>query len=59
METKRELREELENAELRAVTHYRKLFKIENIIRESDKNKELYAFTIDKIKRVLANDQVN
>lgn len=54
-ETKKELKEELENAELRAVTHFRKLQKIEYAIKEADINKEVYAITIKKIKRVLAN----
>lgn len=54
-ETKKELKEELENAELRAVTHFRKLQKIEYAIKEADINKEIYAITIEKIKRVLAN----
>lgn len=54
-ESKKELKEELENAELRAVTHFRKLQKIEYAIKEADINKEIYAITIEKIKRVLAN----
>lgn len=54
METKKELRNELMNAELRAVTHFRKLQNIERIIREADENKELYAMTVLKIKNELA-----
>ena len=34
METKKQLREGWENAEQRAVTHYRKLNEIENILKK-------------------------
>jgi hypothetical protein len=54
METKKQLREELMNAELRAVTHFRKLQNVERIIREADNKKELYAITMMKIKNELA-----
>ena len=53
------LKEERDNAEQRAFTHFRKLNKIENIIKESDKNKELYYVTVMKIKRELAISQTN
>jgi len=56
MQTKRELKAELMNAELRAVTHFRKLQAIERIILEADKNKEMYAETVHKIKRALVSD---
>lgn len=54
METKKKLKEELMNAELRAVTHFRKLQNIERIVRESETSKELYADTVRKIKNELA-----
>ena len=38
-ETKKQLREELENAEQRAVTHFRKVNLIENLIRIEEANK--------------------
>ena len=53
METKKQLREGLENAELRAVTHFRKLNEIENILKRADSTHEMYYETVDKIKRVI------
>ena len=47
------------NAELRALTHFRKLFEIEQIIKESDDKRENYFITIDKIKEVISSDQTN
>ena len=52
-ETKKELRAELENAEQRAVTHFRKLNQIEMILKNADKNHEMYYETLYKIKRVI------
>ena len=51
--------DERHNAELRALTHFRKLFKIEQIIKESDDKKENHFITIDKIKEVISSDQTN
>lgn len=56
IETKKELREELENAEMRAVTHFRKLQKIEKIINKFEEQKINYVFIVDEIKKVLANN---
>lgn len=53
METKKQLREEAENAELRAVTHFQKLNKIEQILKNADKTHEMYYETVEKIKRVI------
>lgn len=53
METKKQLREEAENAELRAVTHFQKLNKIEQILKQADFKKEMYYETLEKIKRVI------
>ena len=53
METKKQLREEAENAELRAVTHFQKLNKIEQILINADKTHEMYYETVQKIKRVI------
>lgn len=53
METKKQLREGWENAELRAVTHFRKLNEIENILKRADRTHEMYYETVDKIKRVI------
>ena len=52
-ETKKELRAELENAEMRAVTHFRKVNQIEMILKNADKNHEMYYETLYKIKRVI------
>ena len=54
-ETKRKLKQDLDNAELRALTHFRKLYKIENIIKMADLNKEMYCQTIEKIKEVIVD----
>lgn len=53
METKKQLREEAENAELRAVTHFRKLNQIELILNNADKTHEMYYETVEKIKKVI------
>ena len=53
METKKQLREEAENAELRAVTHFQKLNKIEQILINADKTHEMYYQTVEKIKKVI------
>ena len=50
METKKQLKEGWENAELRAVTHFRKLNEIENILKRADRTHEMYYETVDKIK---------
>ena len=52
-ETKKELKEQLEEAETRAVIHFNKVNKIENILRNSEVVKENYFETLDKIKRVI------
>lgn len=52
-ETKKELRAELENAEQRAVTHFRKLNEIERIIRIEEIKKTPSVHIVDKIKRVI------
>ena len=53
METKKQLREEAENAELRAVTHFRKLNQIEIILKNADISHEMYYETVEKIKKVI------
>ena len=45
------------NAESRALTHFRKLFRIEMIIKEADKDKTPAVFVVDKIKEVITDDQ--
>ena len=52
-ETKKELRAEPENAEMRALTHFQKLNQIEVILKNADFKKEMYYVTLDKIKRVI------
>ena len=55
-ETKKELRAELENAEMRAVTHFRKLNQIESIIRIEQANKTPSVHIVEKIKKILVHD---
>ena len=55
-ETKKELRAELENAEQRAVTHFRKLNLIENLIRIEQANKTPSVHIVEKIKKILVHD---
>ena len=54
-ETKKDLKEQRDDAEARAVTHFRKLNKIENILKESDRTKEPYVDTVIKIKELVYN----
>lgn len=53
IETKKDLRNQLEEVETRAVTHFTKLNKIENILKSSDVTKENYYVTLEKIKKVI------
>ena len=53
IETKKDLKEQLEEAETRAVTHFTKVNKIENILKKSDATKENYFITLNKIKKVI------
>ena len=55
-ETKKELREELKNAEQRAVTHFRKLNQIERIIRVEEIKKTPSVHIVEKIKKILVHD---
>lgn len=56
-ETKKELKEQLEEAETRAVIHFNKVNKIENILRQAEIIKENYFETLDKIKRVIFSSE--
>ena len=51
--TKKILKKERDNAENRALMHFKKLYQIEQILKQSDKNKELYVITIEKIKKII------
>lgn len=53
IETKKDLRNQLEEAETRAVTHFSKVNRIENILKYSEATKENYFITLDKIKKVI------
>ena len=53
IETKKDLKEQLEEAETRAVIHFSKVNKIENILKHSDETKENYFITLNKIKKVI------
>lgn len=52
-ETKKDLRQQRDNAEKRALTHFRKLNKIENIIKNEEAKKTPTVFIVDKIKEVI------
>lgn len=54
-----DLESERYNAEYRAMTHFRKLFAIENIIKEDEENHEFITETIKKIKEVINSDETN
>lgn len=51
-----ELHEMSYNAELRATTHFRKLFEIEHILTEAEKDKTPSVFIVDKIKKVTTDN---
>lgn len=52
-ETKKELKKDAELAEERATIHFRKVNQIEIILKNADKNHEMYYETLYKIKRVI------
>lgn len=52
-ESKRKLRERAENAERRATIHFRKLYNIEWILKEAERNKTPSVHVVDKIKEVI------
>ena len=52
-ETKKQLREDIENAELRAVTHFRKLMQIEQILKKEQENKTPAVWIVKKIEEVI------
>ena len=45
------------NAESRALTHFRKLFKIEQLLRQAEKDKTPSVIVVDKIKEAISSDQ--
>ena len=53
METKKKLKEKANNAEQRAVVHFRKLQEIENILGRAEINKTPSVIVLDKIKEVI------
>ena len=53
IETKKDLKNQLEEAKTRAVTHFSKVNKIENILKIADITKENYFITLNKIKEVI------
>ena len=53
METKKKLKEKAENAEQRAVVHFRKLQEIEDILEQAEINKTPSVIVADKIKEVI------
>ena len=59
MISKRQLKEQRDNAEERAVTHFRKLFAIEQILIESDVLKTPSVIVVDKIKEVIQHSHHN
>lgn len=59
MISKRQLKEQRDNAEERAVTHFRKLFAIEQILIEADVLKTPSVIVVDKIKEVIQHSHHN
>lgn len=55
METKKKLKEKANNAEQRAVVHFRKLQEIENILGRAEINKTPSVIVVDKIKEVIVS----
>ena len=53
METKRQLKADVMNAELRAARHFTKLQDIDKIITMADREHEMAILTLNKIKKVL------
>lgn len=53
------LKEEKDNAESRALTHFQKLIRIELIIRQAEKNKTPSVLVVDKIKEVIQSANIN
>lgn len=51
----KKIKHERDNAELRALTHFRKLFKIEQILNIAEVNKTPSVLVVDKIKEVIAS----
>ena len=54
METKKELRQQLTESVIREANHYVALDQIQKVITQSEITREPFAFTIEKIKKVLA-----
>lgn len=50
---KKKIKEQAENAERRALIHFRKLQAIENIIKQEEASKTPAVFIVDKIKEVI------
>lgn len=59
LESRRKLKEQAINAEQRAVIHYRKLHKIEMILRQAEIEKTPAVFIVDKIKEVIKDREIN
>ena len=58
MKTKKQLREESRNAEQRALTHFRKLQLIEDIIAKAEIQKTPSVFIVDQIKNVICSKEI-
>lgn len=52
-ETKKQLREEAENAESRAVSHFRKLMEIEQTLKKEQANKTPAVWIVKKIEDII------
>ena len=59
MDTKKRLREQRDNAEERAMIHFRKLNRIESIIRVAKLQRTPSVLVVDKIEEVISSDQTN
>lgn len=53
MKTRKQLKKESENAEQRALEHFRKLQKIEDIVLRAEIDKTPAVFVVEKIKEVI------
>lgn len=54
-----ELESRMNNAESRAVIHFRKLLKIEHIIKKDEENHEFVINTMKKIKEIIASQNTD
>ena len=59
MKTRKQLKQESANAEQRALDHFRKLQKIDNILLRAEIDKTPSVYIVDKIKEVIRRRKQN